>query len=63
MSYSTRTIKVSSENYEKLAQLGTLEDSFDTVIGRLLGSYYYQKQQQLQKRALERAQERPKTER
>ena len=49
MSEKIRTIKVSLENYEKLAQLGTLQDSFDSVIGRLLGTYNHQKQQDLGK--------------
>ena len=31
-----RTIKVSRSHYDKLAELGTVRDSFDKVIGRLL---------------------------
>jgi hypothetical protein len=40
MSYTKRTIKVSSENCQKLARSGTLEDSINSVIERLLGIYY-----------------------
>jgi hypothetical protein len=40
MSYTKRTIKVSSENSQELARLGTLEDSFNSPIERLLGIYY-----------------------
>ena len=40
MSKITRTIKVSSENCQKLVKLGTLEDSFNSLIERLLGIYY-----------------------
>lgn len=32
----TKSIKVSEETYRKLARLGTLEDSFDSVISKLL---------------------------
>jgi hypothetical protein len=31
-----KTIKVSQGHYDELAKLGTLQDSFDKVIGRLL---------------------------
>ena len=31
-----KTIKVSKSHYDELAELGTLRDSFDKVIGRLL---------------------------
>jgi predicted CopG family antitoxin len=48
MSFRNKTIKLSLENYTKLAQLGTLEDSFDTVVGRLLGKYHQEKQKQLE---------------
>jgi hypothetical protein len=37
MSYTKRTIKVSSQNCQKLARLGTFEDSFNSQIERLLG--------------------------
>jgi hypothetical protein len=37
---TTRTIKVSSENCQKLAKLGTLENSFNSLIERPLGIYY-----------------------
>jgi hypothetical protein len=40
MSNTTRAIKVSSENCQKLARLGTLEDSFSSPIERLSGIYY-----------------------
>lgn len=40
---------MSLEKYNELARMGTLEDSFDSVIGRLLGTYYHQKQQDLEK--------------
>jgi predicted CopG family antitoxin len=54
----SRTIKVSLEKYKELARMGTLEDSFDSVIGRLLGTYYHQKQkEQQQERTQEQAQE------
>jgi predicted CopG family antitoxin len=49
MNEKIRTIKVSLENYEKLAQLGTVKDSFDSVIGQLLGAYNHQEQQDLGK--------------
>jgi predicted CopG family antitoxin len=49
MNEKIRTIKVSLENYEKLARMGTMKDSFDSVIGRLLGTYNNQKQQDLGK--------------
>jgi hypothetical protein len=32
----TKMIAISEENHHKLAQLGNLEDSFDSVISRLL---------------------------
>jgi predicted CopG family antitoxin len=64
MSPSTKTIKVSLENYDRLARLGTLEDSFDSVIGCLLSTYYYDQQiQQPEKRMQEQAQESRKTQR
>jgi len=53
----TRSIKVSSESYQKLARLGTLEDSFNSVIERLLEIYYDLEQKQLQGRIDKRAQE------
>jgi hypothetical protein len=37
---TTRTIKVASENCQKLARLGTLENSFNSLIERLFGIYY-----------------------
>ena len=40
MSYTKRTIKVSSENCQKLARLGTFEDSFNSQIERLLEINY-----------------------
>ncbi len=49
MNEKIRTIKVSLENYEKLAQLGTVKDSFDSVIGQLLGTHNHQNQQDLGK--------------
>jgi hypothetical protein len=42
MSYTKRTIKVSSENCQKLTRLGTLEDSINSLIEWLLGIYYDQ---------------------
>jgi hypothetical protein len=36
----TGTIKVSAENCQKLARLGTLEDFFNSLIEWLLGIYY-----------------------
>jgi hypothetical protein len=36
----TVTIKVSVENCQKLARLGTLEDFFNSLIEWLLGIYY-----------------------
>lgn len=33
---SYKTIKVSEQTYHNLARMGTLEDSFDSVIDRLL---------------------------
>jgi predicted CopG family antitoxin len=35
----TKTIRVSLDTYENLERLGTLADSFDTVIQKLLASY------------------------
>ncbi len=35
---SIKSIKVSEETYRKLARLGTLEDSFDSVISRLIAN-------------------------
>ena len=61
MKNSNKTLKVSLQHYEMLAQLGTLEDSFDSVIGRLLSSYYEQKQQQLGKGTQDQAQESQRT--
>lgn len=43
MSKITRTIKVSSENCQKLVKLGTLEDSFNSLMERLLRIYYDRK--------------------
>jgi hypothetical protein len=40
MSNTTRTIKVSSEDCQKLARLGALENSFNSLIERLLWIYY-----------------------
>jgi predicted transcriptional regulator len=37
---TTRTIKVSSENCRKLARLGTLDDSSNSLIEGLSGIYY-----------------------
>jgi hypothetical protein len=42
MSYTKQTIKVSSENCQKLARLGGLEDSFNSQIERLLLRIYYE---------------------
>jgi hypothetical protein len=53
---TTRTIKVSSENCQKLASIGTLEDLFNSLIERLLGIYYgreKKKQQQQQQQGIE----------
>lgn len=61
MSNTTRSIKVSSENYQKLARLGTLEDSFNSVIERLLGIYYDQQEKQQQEEIQEQAHESQKT--
>lgn len=36
---AVKSIKVSEETYRKLARLGTLEDSFDSVISKLLEAY------------------------
>jgi predicted CopG family antitoxin len=33
---AVKSIKVTEDTYRKLARLGTLEDSFDSVISRLL---------------------------
>lgn len=33
---ATHTIRVSEETYNKLAKMGNLKDSFDTVLSRLL---------------------------
>jgi len=35
---AAKSIKVSEETYHKLARLGTLEDSFDTVISKLIAT-------------------------
>lgn len=49
---------MSLEKYKELARLGTLEDSFDSVVGRLLGMYHQQRQnEQLQERIDKGAQE------
>lgn len=42
MSYTKRTIKVSSENCQKLTRLGVFEDLFDALIERLLLKIYYE---------------------
>jgi predicted CopG family antitoxin len=39
MSKITRTIKASSENFQKLVRLGSLEDSFNSLMERLLRIY------------------------
>jgi hypothetical protein len=58
MPTSTKAIKVSLENYDRLARLGTLDDSLDSVIGRLLSTYYHHQQiQQPEKMMQEQAQE------
>lgn len=36
---AAKSIKISEETYRKLARLGTLEDSFDSVISKLLESH------------------------
>jgi predicted CopG family antitoxin len=35
---AVKSIKVSEETYRKLARLGTLEDSFDSVISKLIAN-------------------------
>lgn len=35
---STKLIRVSEQTYDKIAQLGTLKDSFDSVLSRLASS-------------------------
>ncbi len=37
---TTRTNKVSSENYQKQARLGASENSFNSLNERLMGIYY-----------------------
>ena len=32
-----RLIKVSEENYQRLVELGSKKDTFDDIVGRLLG--------------------------
>jgi hypothetical protein len=44
MSYTKQTIKESSENCQKLARLGGLEDSFNSQIERLLLGIYYDRE-------------------
>jgi hypothetical protein len=56
---TTRTIKESVENCQKVARLGTLEDPFNSLIERLMGIYYgrEKKKQQQQQGIEEQAQE------
>jgi predicted CopG family antitoxin len=35
---NTKTIRISNDTYTALQKLGTLSDSFDSVIKRLIGS-------------------------
>jgi hypothetical protein len=42
MSYTKRTIKVSSQNCQELVRLGVFEDSFNSQIERLLLRIYYE---------------------
>jgi predicted CopG family antitoxin len=55
MSNKTKNIRVASETYHKLAKLGTLEDSFDSVIEGLLRINYEQERRQQQGRMQEQA--------
>ena len=48
-----KTIKVSEETYQGLAELGTLEDTFDSVIGRLLCETSKVKKQQVKSQSLQ----------
>jgi hypothetical protein len=50
---TTGTIEVWSENCQKLARLGTLEDSFNSLIERLLGIYYDREKKQQQQQGIE----------
>jgi predicted CopG family antitoxin len=55
MSKKTKNIKVAAETYQKLAKLGTLEDSFNSVIEGLLRINYEQGRRQQQGRMQEQA--------
>ena len=37
--YETKSIRVTKETYEELSKLGTLNDSFDSVIRKLLDNH------------------------
>jgi hypothetical protein len=37
-----RTVCLTTENFQKLASLGTVPDSLNTIVGRLLDRYYEQ---------------------